>query len=137
MTGLRNIIQVKYLVVALVLLLLMTACAPRDNSKIKGYGNDGYLGTTNSHPGLPTNPDTYHTYRYDENLIAQTLDGIQEIERYRYRINGGNLHVKIQLADTFKGWEIETIESNVYDQLAYMLPRYKVHVSGHLRHHQK
>lgn len=115
------------LTLALISIVPFGCAEPKQSEdQVKSYGNDGYLGLTNTNPRLPTNPTSSYQYNQDINLVSQTLEGIDEVEKYQVRIRGGELHVKIYLSDQFNRSQIETIEQNVYRQLAYMLPRYDI-----------
>lgn len=113
----------------LALVLLAVGCG-NPNSKIKSYGNDGYLGMSNSNPNLYSNPN-YNRYSNDTRMIHQALENVDGIHDATVRINGPYAMVTIYVDHFMDENERKRVHAEAYELVRNMVPRY--HVSMQLR----
>lgn len=108
--------------------MLMSGCSVREGQNQQGYGDDGYLGLSNSNPNLHTHSTHYH-YDDDFRLVREALASFTEIRDMRITINGGILRVRLKLVEGLNQSRAEDIEFQARDALEQQLPRYKLKIS--------
>ncbi|TBL72617.1 hypothetical protein [Paenibacillus thalictri] len=111
--------------------LVAPACQKQNQSnggQVRSYSNDGYLGLTDVNPNLPTSP-TYHTYGDDTRLMREVIKQIPDVRSSSLTINGPDASVKLKLNSGLTDAQMEAVRMDAYNQLATMMPRYRIHVS--------
>src|SRR5690606_6484504 len=108
---------------------VITGCGSGDGQEVHRYDDDGYLGMTNTNPGLPNQP-SFRTYSNDQKLAEDAVKDLTDIEHMRLLFDGGILRVTLDLADGLSSVQAEALEAEVRERLRYMLPRYDVKVTS-------
>jgi hypothetical protein len=91
--------------------------------KPKAYGEDGYMGLSNSNPNFRTNP-THHNYRKDQMLMRQALREMDLDKQTRIFMNGTQVTVFIRWDEKQGTDQAEVIRSKVFALLKGHVPRY-------------
>jgi len=116
------------LAVLLLAAALIAGCGAEDSRAGKNsYGDDGYLGLTNAHPGILTSPRA-RTYAADSRMMEKAISGIEGVERSRIIFNGGRVFVRLKLREGLGEAEREAIRLRAEDILRKTAPRYTVKV---------
>lgn len=115
----------------LVALSAVTACnkSPGGAQQMKSYGNDGYLGLSNSNPNLPIGR-TYHNYDRDTKMMEDILRQIPEVARNRIVLNGSNAYVKLTLKGDPDAAETRRVEDRARKLLMDNMPRYAIYLTS-------
>lgn len=95
----------------------------------QNYGDDGYLGRTNSYPRIPGHHMT-NTYANDTQAISEAIKNVPGVAGSRVTFNGADAYVTIKLEQGLKTNEIPTVESQAASVLRFNFPRYSIHVSS-------
>ncbi|RUS44212.1 hypothetical protein [Cohnella sp. AR92] len=132
MASKRGIILTLALSVALVGLL--AGCGSKKTNESSGYtaqsyGNDGYLGRTNSYPSIPGRHMAL-SYKNDARLIQQSIKDVPGVAGSRVTFNGADAYVKIKLDRSLADREVATVERQAASVLRFNFPRYTIHVSS-------
>ncbi|MFC4098861.1 hypothetical protein [Paenibacillus xanthanilyticus] len=115
--------------------LLASGCAgDNDNgngngnrgTKAQSYGNDGYLGLSNSNPHLLTRSGTQLNYRSDAGLATQQLKTLKGIQQMSLSFQGPHLYVTIRPKP---GVDEMQLRHRAIGLLRYNMPRYTIHVN--------
>jgi hypothetical protein len=93
-------------------------------SKSESYRNDGYLGMSNSNPGIP-GPNMTDTYAADADFMRTTVSNVPGVEGSRILFHGTNAYITLQLR---QGANKEAAERQAESTLRFNFPRYHVHV---------
>ncbi|WP_138756090.1 hypothetical protein [Paenibacillus sinopodophylli] len=113
----------------LTLAIALSACGSNKQDQAKTYGNDGYMGYSNSNPNLP-NRLQYLNYNADGNMIEQVLEPIAGIQKTRIYFNGTALHVNLDVDDSLSDGQVEQLRAKAQSVVQYNMPRYSVHVEA-------
>jgi hypothetical protein len=95
--------------------------------KTQSYGDDGYLGMTNSHPRIPGH-HMMSDYNADNELMAQSIKNLPGVAGSNVTFNGTEAYVTIKLKPGLQAREIPTVEQQVATVLRFNFPRYTIHV---------
>ncbi|MFB9330672.1 hypothetical protein ACFFSY_32430 [Paenibacillus aurantiacus] len=121
--------------VLLAVMLLATALVAsgcgRGNDGNRGpqaqsYGNDGYLGLSNSNPHLLTRSGSQLNYRSDAGLATQQLKTLKGIQQMSISFQGPHLYVTIRPKP---GVDEMQLRHRAIGLLRYNMPRYTIHVN--------
>ncbi|CAH1199394.1 hypothetical protein PAECIP111893_01343 [Paenibacillus plantiphilus] len=131
----------KWISVALMLglLLMLSACGNNnggnndnnDNNgntsmKTRSYGNDGYLGRSNSNPHLPNRNGSYLNYGEDGDFAEKKLKEIGGIAKMNITFQGTNLYATLRPE---AGVDEAQLRHKALSVLRSNMPRYIVHVN--------
>lgn len=110
--------------------LFVAACggAGGGTPKTQSYGNDGYLGITNTNPNLPNSP-TYHTYQVDADMMRSAVVPIAGVRKVRIRTHGTNATVTIIAPNHSSDADLERIRGEALQALKANVPRYDFKVN--------
>jgi hypothetical protein len=108
----------------LLLLVWLPAACGGNGQQAKSYGEDGYLGMTNTNPNLPTSP-SYHTYAIDTDMMRKAVASIEGVQDVRIMTNGANATVTLTVPNQLPAEEKERIRTLALEQLKHEVPRYK------------
>jgi hypothetical protein len=97
--------------------------------KTQSYGDDGYLGITNSHPDIPGH-HMMRDYNVDNQLMAQSIKNLPGVAGTNVTFNGADAYVTIKLAPGLQAREIPTVEQQAATVLRFNFPRYTIHVTS-------
>jgi hypothetical protein len=97
--------------------------------KSQSYGNDGYLGMTNSYPRIPGR-NMASNYKADNNLMQQAIKNVPGVRGSNVIFNGAEAYVTIKLAPDLQTQEISTVEREAAAVLRFNFPSYTIHVSS-------
>jgi Predicted Co/Zn/Cd cation transporters len=121
--------------VLLVAVLAASGCGSADRDAgdpADYYGNDGYMGVSNTNPNLPLTGSAW-SYRRDNAFAAELLRGLDGIRHVRItRTGGSNMRVHLDLDKSLSREEAERIAARAEALLKENFPRYKVTVSAGL-----
>lgn len=107
---------------------MVAGCGAGDSTvNERSYGNDGYMGLANAHPGILTNPRS-RTYAADSRMMQKALAGIEGVERTRFIFNGGRVLVRLGVKEGLSETERDAIRREAEDILRKTAPRYSVKV---------
>jgi len=121
-----------WIIVAVLCVLMIAAGCGKNNGngiKTKGYGDDGYLGLTNSYPKIPGHHMT-STYSNDDNLMKEAIRNVPGVAGSNVVFNGAEAYVTIKLAPGLQANEIPTVERQAAAVLRFNFPRYAIHVKS-------
>ncbi len=115
------------------LLLALTGCATNGKThtgvKSQSYKQDGYLGQTNTHPGLPGH-HIVTDYRNDNISMRQAIKNVPGVADSTIIFNGSDAYVTIKLESGLTPREIPTVEQQAATVLRFNYPRYTIHVQS-------
>jgi len=120
---------------ALCAALLSGGCAGKGDTvqsnglRMKGYKQDGYLGQTNTHPGLPGH-HLVTGYANDNISMKQAIRNVPGVADSDVTFNGADAYVTIKLAPGLSAREIPTVEQQAATVLRFNYPRYTIHVKS-------
>lgn len=105
--------------------------ADRDvNDPTDYYGNDGYMGISNTNPNLPLT-GTAWSYRRDNEFAAELLRGLDGIRYVRItRTGGSNMRVHLDLDKSLGPEEAARLAARAEALLKENFPRYRVTVKA-------
>lgn len=117
--------------------LIMTAgCGGNGNNnaggngvKTQSYGEDGYMGMTNSYPRIPGH-HMASTYEADNDLMKQAIQNVPGVNGSNVTFNGADAYVTIKLDQGLQAREIPTVERQAASVLRFNFPRYTIHISS-------
>ncbi|BBH23159.1 hypothetical protein Back11_45040 [Paenibacillus baekrokdamisoli] len=98
-----------------------------NNYNTNSYGNDGYLGLSNSNPHLPNRNGQFLNYDSDGKFAQQQLKKVDGIAKATMMFQGPNLYVTIKPKP---GYDEAKVRSKAISTLRYNMPRYTVHVNS-------
>ena len=119
-------------------LLLFAGCgseeqrgtAERDTRDPGFYGNDGYMGLSNTNPNLPLT-GTAWSYEEDREFAAKLLRPLTGIERTRITMrDDAAMHVTLVVDDALSREETSRLVDQAERVLAENFPRYNVTVEA-------
>lgn len=121
--------RIALMLAGVLLAAAMLAGCSADDSTVdnRSYGDDGYMGLANAHPGILTNPRS-RTYAADSRMMQKALSGVQGIERSRFMFNGGRVLVRLRVKEGLSASEREEIRLQTERILREAAPRYTVKV---------
>jgi len=94
------------------------------------YGNDGYMGTSNTNPNLPLT-GTAWSYRRDNAFASQLLRGMKGIRDIRItRTGGSQMHVHLKIDKSLSREEAAQLAARAEAVLKENFPRYRVTVDA-------
>ncbi|WP_168123094.1 hypothetical protein [Paenibacillus sp. HB172176] len=109
------------------LFLLTTGCAGESEQEKRSYGQDGYMGLSNSNPNT-INRHSTQSYSEDIAFVKQVLEPVEGIKKIQVGFNGSELNVLLTpekgLSDANRDWIRDKAEQIVQ----HNLPDYHVHV---------
>ncbi|WP_424769114.1 hypothetical protein [Paenibacillus sp. sgz302251] len=108
--------------------LLTGGCGDRDDDKVNTYGQDGYMGYSNSNPNLPGRHMAL-TYEKDGNMVKQVLEPLDGIERTQVVFKGADLYVNLRVNKKLSDSEVDHIRTKAQSIVQYNMPRYHVYVA--------
>ncbi|MBB6632955.1 YhcN/YlaJ family sporulation lipoprotein [Cohnella thailandensis] len=97
--------------------------------KTQNYGNDGYLGRTNSYPRIPGRHMAL-SYKNDARLIQQSIRDVPGVAGSSVTFNGADAYVTIKLDRGVAQREVATVERQAASVLRFNFPRYTIHVTS-------
>jgi len=108
------------------LVAALGACAKNNGGPTaQSYGNDGYMGLSNSNPHLPNKNGSYLNYGADSDFIKQKLEEIGGISSMNIVFQGTNLYVTLKPK---QGVDEVHLRQKAISVLRSNMPRYIVHV---------
>ncbi|MFC5651263.1 hypothetical protein ACFPYJ_19555 [Paenibacillus solisilvae] len=114
---------------ALFAAISLSACGNKNSSNnmnSNSYGNDGYMGLSNSNPHLPNRNGQFLNYNDDGKFAEKQLkDHVQGIADASLMFQGPNLYVRIK---TKPGYDEAQVRQKAISTLRYNMPRYTIHV---------
>lgn len=124
--------RLRYLLPGLLLAILLAAagCSQTDQntSRPDVYGNDGYMGLSNSNPNLPRTGSAW-SYRKDEAFAEELLRPLAGIKRIRIvRTAGAGMHVHLVIDAALSREEADRLTEQAGAVLRDNFPRYRVTV---------
>jgi len=137
-TCLRRRRRLRFLLPGVLLTLLAAAlaaagCGSAEQTAerpVKRYGNDGYMGISNSNPNLPIT-GTAWSYRRDDAFAAELLRRLDGIKHIRImRTGGSNMHVHLDIDRSLSREEAAAVAAKAEAILKENFPRYKVTVKA-------
>ena len=96
--------------------------------KSQSYANDGYMGRTNSYPGIPER-HMARNYQSDADMMKQAIRNVPGVAGSNVTFNGAEAYVTIKVAAGMAMREIPTVERQAASVLRFNFPRYNIHVS--------
>lgn len=114
---------------ALVAAISLSACGSKNstnNYKTNSYGNDGYMGLSNSNPHLPNRNGQFLNYTDDGRFAKRQLKKVDGIANATLMFQGPNLYVRIK---TKRGFDEAQVRQKAISTLRYNMPRYTIHVN--------
>ncbi len=125
--------QLIALLTGLCLLLALTGCATNGKTgsgvKTQNYKQDGYLGQTNAHPGLPGH-HIVTDYKNDNLSMRRAIKNVPGVADSSITFNGADAYVTIKLEAGLAPREIPTVEQQAATVLRFNYPRYTIHVQS-------
>ncbi|MCC3377617.1 hypothetical protein [Cohnella sp. REN36] len=97
--------------------------------KTQSYGDDGFLGRTNSYPKIPGRHMALN-YDNDYKLMTNAIRGVPGVVGANVTFNGADAYVTVKTAQGLKANEIPTVERQVASVLRFNFPRYNIHVQS-------
>ncbi len=119
----------RHLLPALIILLLMAGCGQEEAKRLKSYGNDGYMGQSNSNPLLPRTGSAW-SYEDDREFASQLLRPMQGIRDSRITVSGDDMRVTLYLQPALSREEAARLTSRAEKVMAENFPRYDVSVKA-------
>ncbi|THF81764.1 hypothetical protein [Cohnella fermenti] len=136
MSGHRNQrwIAAATLVLSIALVGTQAGCGAKSHNESSGYtansyGNDGYLGRTNSYPSIPGRHMALN-YKNDANLVQQAIKDVPGVAGSSVTFNGADAYVTIKLDRGVAQREVATVERQAASVLRFNFPRYTIHVKS-------
>jgi hypothetical protein len=122
---------VVWMIAAACALMIVSGCGNNGTNsngvKTQSYGDDGYLGKTNSYPKIPGH-HMASNYKADNNLMKQAIQNLPGVIGANVTFNGADAYVTLKLKPGLKAREIPTVERQAASVLRFNFPRYTVHV---------
>lgn len=121
-------------VMAICMLMVISGCGNKvktnsNGFKTNSYGNDGYLGMSNSNPSLPGH-HMVTNYKSDISSMKQSIKNVPGVADSNVTFNGANAYVTIKLNSGLKANEIPTVEQQAATVLRFNYPQYTIHVKS-------
>jgi hypothetical protein len=125
-------VLIVWMITVACILMIVSGCGSSNTSnsngvKTQGYGNDGYLGMTNSYPRIPGH-HMASNYNADNDLMKQSIKNLPGVNGSRVTFNGAEAYVTIKLTPGLQAREIPTVERQAASVLRFNFPRYTIHV---------
>jgi hypothetical protein len=122
------------LALSLALVSVQAGCSSKKSNesggiKAQSYGNDGYLGRTNSYPSIPGRHMAL-SYKNDAKLVQQSIKDVPGVAGSSVTFNGADAYVTIKLDHGLAQREVATVERQAASVLRFNFPRYTIHVSS-------
>ncbi|MBB3114648.1 hypothetical protein FHS18_006788 [Paenibacillus phyllosphaerae] len=118
---------------AAVILVLTAGCTSHTNGdysgsgpKAQSYGNDGYLGLSNSNPRLVNRYGQQLNYKTDGGFAAAQLRTLDGVDKMSMSFQGPNLYVTLKPK---AGVDEMKLRQRAIALLRYNMPRYTIHVN--------
>jgi hypothetical protein len=106
--------------------VLVSGCGGSiEQSRVKGYGQDGHLGLSNTNPRLPNTPHS-QSYQQDADFAELKVKQVKGVKNARLAFDGPTLRVYVTPEAGLSAAKREQVRSRVESQLAFNMPRYKV-----------
>ncbi|MBD2845603.1 hypothetical protein IDH44_10410 [Paenibacillus sp. IB182496] len=110
------------------LVLLLSGCGGAEHQGGRDtYGNDGYMGLSNSNPSLPTNPYAFN-YERDIAFMKEKLSAFPDIAGLRFVMHDPDVYVHIRPADRLTETQIGRLADETGALLQHNMPRYRIHI---------
>lgn len=112
--------------------LLLTGCATgdRDTKEPNYYGNDGYMGLSNTNPNLPRTGSAW-SYEEDREFVEKLLRPLNGIERTRVTMtDDAAMNVTLEVDSALSREETSRLVSRAERLLKENFPRYRVSVAA-------
>jgi len=111
---------------SITLVVALGACSKKNGGPTaQSYGNDGYMGLSNSNPHLPNKNGSYLNYGEDSDFAKEKLEEIGGIASMNIVFQGINLYVTLKPK---QGVDEAYLRQKAISVLRYNMPRYIVHV---------
>ena len=126
-------IRMRHLIMIVLILLVcvpLSACGvkPQDEEgRPTTYGHDGYMGLSNSNPGLPTN-SAYFSYSSDIRFMQEKLNEVGGIKHAAFRIQDPDIYVKLTIREDVTENQAAGLVDRAHRVLADNMPRYIIHM---------
>lgn len=102
-----------------------------NNNQIRGYGNDGFLGFTNTNPNLFHNGQFLSgNYHYDANRISRAAASVPGVNNTNVVISGGTVYIGLDITGIQNHEQARTIENRVRKKVESMVPRYRIYIAS-------
>ncbi|KIL34578.1 hypothetical protein SD71_19185 [Cohnella kolymensis] len=98
-----------------------------NGSKSESYRDDGYLGMSNSNPGIP-GPNMTDNYGADADFMRKTISKVPGVEGSRIVFHGADVYVTLKLRQGSDARDPAAVQSQAESALRFNFPRYHVHV---------
>jgi len=108
---------------------LAAGCGQQEAERLKSYGNDGYMGQSNSNPLLPRTGSAW-SYEDDREFASQLLRPMKGIRDSRITMSGEDMNVTLYLQRALSREEAAQLTSKAKRVLADNFPRYDVKVKA-------
>ncbi|MFS0724728.1 hypothetical protein [Paenibacillus sp. 1P07SE] len=122
--------QSVFIVLVLVFALAVAACGTQpqdDEGRPTTYGHDGYMGLSNSNPGLPRN-SAYRSYSSDIRFMQEKLEELGGIRHAAFRIQDPDIYVQLTVASEVTEEQAAELTAQAHQMLADNMPRYVIHM---------
>ncbi|MFC5701294.1 hypothetical protein ACFPVX_08350 [Cohnella faecalis] len=106
-----------------------TNTATEDGVKTQSYGDDGYLGMTNSHTKIPGRHMALN-YKNDANMMAQSIRNLPGVAGTNVTFSGSDAYVTVKLAPSLADRDVPALERQAASVLRFNFPRYNIHVKS-------
>lgn len=100
-----------------------------NDAKRQSYSDDGYLGMSNSNPGIP-GPNMANNYAADAEFMRKSIRNVPGVAATNIMFNGPDVYVTIKLQQGIPAREISTVERQAASVLRYNFPKYDIHVQS-------
>lgn len=114
---------------AVMLTAMLAACGARESERLQSYGDDGYMGLSNTNPNLPLTGSAW-SYENDGELAEQLLRPMRGIRRSRVRFDGDLMSVTLFVDGALSREETARLTAKARNVLAVNFPRYDVKVAA-------
>lgn len=126
----RGFLRQARLVLASVLLVAALAgCSGQGGSKVKSYGQDGYMGLTNSLPGMPGRASESN-HRADGKLITELVQRMDGVIDSHVQFAGDTIAIALQLDPALGNEEAGRLFVQAEQELQANFPSYTVKVTA-------
>ena len=126
----RRMRQIAALASTLCLLVAVIGCGTpqqKEEARTKSYGHDGYMGLSNSNPGLPKN-SSYFSYSSDLTFMQEKLSELGGIQHAAFRIQDPDIYVTLTVSPELSENEAAALIERAHRMLKDNMPRYVIHM---------
>ncbi len=107
----------------------LAGCGDADGRKttMNQYAEDGYMGFSTAHPGMPTSPNS-NTYLNTTEVVEQALAHVPHIVKTRVTFRGATVVVRLRVDSSLNAYDMAALQTEARERLNAALPRYTVRV---------